>query len=408
MGALASFLLPAKKNQGLLPLVVGLVFLLGQSSGAAATLPTVQFKFFTAEITLPVDPTLLSLRRPLIEARSLRQHYRQLAQSTPSALLSALQETRQKLRLNDWLYLQLLRQGVAQILQHHAASEKELLVWYLLAASGFDARLTFRQHEVFVCAYSDEEIYEIPLIESEGRTFVNLSANQPALATFTAAGVYLLDFAPNPQGRAFSFNLRELPLLPAEPAVRELQFHWRSTPYSLWVEYDRVLVKIMENYPIIAEQEYFETPLSPLLIHSLLPGLRNIIQDKSTLETIGILVALTRSAFPYQEDKSFFGKSKPMIPDEVIHYPFSDCEDRSALFYALVKELLDLPMIIVAFPDHLTVAVALNINWGQAITYGDRQYYICDPTGPVNSSEFGWFPEEFLHQSYEIIGAYPN
>ena len=83
-----------------------------------------------------------------------------------------------------------------------------------------------------------------------------------------------------------------------------------------------------------------------------------------------------------------------MIADEVFFYPYSDCEDRSALFYALVRELLDLPMIVVAFPDHLTVAVSLEEELpGAVISYQGRRYYICDPTGPVNSSEIGIFPK---------------
>jgi hypothetical protein len=118
------------------------------------------------------------------------------------------------------------------------------------------------------------------------------------------------------------------------------------------------------------------------------------------------LVSFTRSSFQYREDKDYFGYSKPMIADEVFHYPFSDCEDRSALFFRLVKETVDLPMIIVAFPDHLTIGVALDEEIGEPISYRGRNYYICDPTGPVNSTDIGVFPNGYRNSDFEIIGNY--
>ena len=53
-----------------------------------------------------------------------------------------------------------------------------------------------------------------------------------------------------------------------------------------------------------------------------------------------------------------------MIPDEVLHYPVSDCEDRSALYFALVRDLLNLPVVAIAYNDHLSVAVALELPLG--------------------------------------------
>ena len=95
-----------------------------------------------------------------------------------------------------------------------------------------------------------------------------------------------------------------------------------------------------------------------------------------------------------------------MIADEVFHYPYSDCEDRSALFFCLVKEIIDLPMIIVAFTDHLTIAVALEEEIGDAIRYEGKNYYICDPTGPVNSTDIGAFPSGYRNAKFKIIGEH--
>ena len=60
-------------------------------------------------------------------------------------------------------------------------------------------------------------------------------------------------------------------------------------------------------------------------------------------------------------------------------------------------------MIIVAFPDHLTVAVALDQPIGPSIKYKGKKFYIVDPTGPSNSSEIGRVPKGYEKQSFEIL-----
>jgi hypothetical protein len=370
-----------------------------------AEVQSVEISFFGEKLSIAFNNDLYALRRPLIEGRSLRGHYRALSQTNYQVLLENLKSLRVRLELNDWLYFELIRTSVSHILEIRSDSEQELLNWFLLSQSGFDTRITFRQQNVFVCVYSVDEIFEAPLIEDAGRTYVNLTNIHSPKPD--EEGVFLLDFAPHPSGEAFSFKLRKLPVLPAQLETRQLEFSWQGIFFKFMVESDRNLTKIMERYPMFAEEEYLEVPLSSALSRSLLPQLREALKNRTVVQSIEILVSLTRSAFRYKEDKEYFGKSKPMIPDEVLHYPYSDCEDRSALFYSLVKELLHLPMIILAFPDHLTIGVALPDYDGDPIVYQGKNYYVCDPTGPANSVEIGRIPEEFVGQKYQVIGSYP-
>ena len=95
-----------------------------------------------------------------------------------------------------------------------------------------------------------------------------------------------------------------------------------------------------------------------------------------------------------------------MVAEEVFLYPYSDCEDRSALFIRLAEELLGLPMIVLAYPDHLTVGVALPQTKSGFVRYNSKAYYVCDPTGPVNSDAVGKIPEGYEDTPYEIIKEY--
>ena len=96
-----------------------------------------------------------------------------------------------------------------------------------------------------------------------------------------------------------------------------------------------------------------------------------------------------------------------MVAEEVFLHPYSDCEDRSALFYHLVKSLLDLPMVVIAYSDHITVGVAIPDFEGEYIKYQGKKFFICDPTGPEGSLELGRFPKGYKYKKYKVIHAYP-
>lgn len=374
-------------------------YLLGNSAESFVSL-----RFFSEELQIAFDPSMMPKTQAKVDDRSLKNFYDLLLASNHKPLLSDLLEKKEKLRLNDWLFFLLLKKSVGQIFSQRSEVERELVCWFLLSQSGFDTRLAYKDKQVFVYVFSKDEVFEVPLIDEKGKVYVNLTgiyvANRPA-------SLYLLDFAPNANGKPFSFYLNQAPVLRAQPVEKEITFTYRKQNYLFTVQYDQTLADIMKGYPLIDELQYVQFALSPTLAASLLPQLRAAIEGKNEIETLEFLAAFTRSGFPYQEDKAYFGKSKPMVCDELFYYSHSDCEDRVALYYGLVKELLDLPMIVIAYNDHLSLGVATHsaIN-GDTIEYNQKRYYICDPTGPVNSAAIGSFPTGYEVKPFEIIGSY--
>lgn len=361
----------------------------------------INFQFYSEQCSVQYDPDILPRQRLRVNGSSIAQFYSFLEKSKHQSLLDNLKQQKEQYKLNDWLYYQLIIEACNKIYAQQSANEKSLLVWFVLNKSGLDARITFREQEIYLCAYTQDKVFEVPLIRQDQKTFVNLSeVNQP---TIGQEPVYLLDFVANPQGRSFSFSLKEMPSFRQEIEQKYIKFQFQDSLYNWPVQVNRTYIKLMERYPFVNEVEYIEAPMSSPLLNSLLPQIKQSIQGMDAKTSVQFLVAFTRNAFRYMEDKSYFGRSKPMIPDEVLHYPFSDCEDRSALFYSLVRELLALPMVLIAYPDHLTVAVHLPESEGENIYYQGKRYLFCDPTGPANSIEIGRIPKELKGIPYEII-----
>ena len=184
--------------------------------------------------------------------------------------------------------------------------------------------------------------------------------------------------------------------------TKEIVFAHRNELYRFEITLDKTLIDLMKDYPLVDELYYLETPLSKVLQESLVKKLGELIAKKDKQEAVQFLLSLTRTAFQYKTDNDNFGKNKPMIPDEVLFYSHSDCEDRSALFYALIKELIKLPTIIVDYPEHLSVGVALPENIGKPLFHEGREYTLCDPTGPNNTDRVGIYPAGYELLPYKV------
>ncbi len=375
-----------------------------EAVGKSPSIKQVNIAFYTENIVIPYsDEILISNPRKLVE-EDIVAFYKRMNRASHRTILNAITKSKQRYQLNDWLTYELLKRSIDAIYRQKSKSYKVLVTWFFMSKLNYDTRLTFVGREAFLYVKTKDNIYETPLIEDDGNHFLGLSELQYKKTNRNRA-IYLLNFIAAPNGNSFSLGFNWLPSLRPNIERKQFRFNWRGTDYNLSVELDKNLVDIMKKYPIIDESGYIVAPFSKHLENSLLAQLEKIIGNKPLRHQLEILATFTRSAFQYKEDEQAFGRSKPMIREEVFFYPYSDCEDRSAVFYGLVQELLHLPMLVIAFPDHLTIAVALEEPIGPAITYKGKKYYICDPTGPNNSAEIGNIPRGYERKSFEILYA---
>ncbi len=351
------------------------------------------------------DPGMKLQTRVEHDQAGITGFYHLLLDTGYATLLEDLDRKKDSLLLNDWMYYCFLRSSVTVIFHDRPDFEKELIAWFLLSHAGFDTRLAYHERRAFLYVHVEEEVFELPMIEDNKRNYFHIP--YPLEYPLATEEVILLPFTAMPGGKPLSFKWQGYPLLPAAPVEKRVQLRTRDTLFHIAVTYDRAMVDMLAQQPILGEFSYFEAPVSPFLKASLLPQLAAFIDGKSEVEAIETLLAFTRSSFEYREDEAYFGRSKPMIPDEIFFYEYSDCEDRAALFFLLVKELTGLPMIVVSFADHVTIGVATEQVCEASVQYAGRRYCICDPTGPVDNQQAGVWPKGYEKQGYQIAGVWP-
>ncbi len=113
-----------------------------------------------------------------------------------------------------------------------------------------------------------------------------------------------------------------------------------------------------------------------------------------------------RYAFVYEPDTRVYGAEKRFTPEQTLLSENSDCNDRVGLFYFLIKEIYDLPMVVVAYPNHVTVAVQIDHPVGETIAFNGRQYTFFEPTPQEEELGVGEVSAKYAHSKPEVVYAY--
>ena len=142
------------------------------------------------------------------------------------------------------------------------------------------------------------------------------------------------------------------------------------------------LIDFCNTFPPSGEwNNYARASLSDMLKENLLPVLQEAIKGKSEWDAANILINFVQTGFEYKVDEDQFGYERPLFPDEIFYYPYSDCEDRSILFACLVRELMGLDVVFLDYPEHLATAVRFNEPViGDYLEIDGQKYVVCDPT----------------------------
>ncbi len=382
-----------------------LLCLAPQKSSAQPGTGTVDF--FGVSIALPRPALHGGSDAPLSKA-SVQQFIGTMDNAGLQTCLQALMRYKEQFRPDDWLYYQLVRK-VAQHISPKADNyyRYTFYKWWLLTQSGYHARLLISGNYLLFYVQSDEVIYNIPSRQVDGRQFVCLNYHDYGTIDFDRHRFE--DVTPAAPGalQPFSYKVHQLPdFNPADYAEKEVQFTNGLDQYSFRIKINPQVKSIFTNYPVVDYDLQFNMPLSRPTYESLIPSLKKELKRLSQKDGVAFLMRFTRYAFLFKPDTEAFGAEKRLTPEQTLLYEFSDCEDRAALFFFLVKEIYNLPMLVLTYPKHVTVAVEFDKPYGKTIEHEGIKYTVCEPSPQKIDLQVGQLLPELKKQPYQVAFAY--
>lgn len=337
--------------------------------------PVATFQFFGNPVSIAYPKKFKAgFRQPLKDKR-IATYWQTLASTNHQPVVQAIQETASALSLNDWGTALLIDQFARTL--HNDENSRALTSWFLLVKSGYDARIAYNQR-VYLLMTAKQALYGVTFFTLDGRPYYALGLNEQSVPpgqvyTYGAqhdAGQKPLDFS---QPYRFAAG--------AAQAHRTLSFRYGGTSHQLTLDYPKGYIHYLKDYPQLALPSYFSAGLPAATAQQTLDQLRPIVAGLSEQEAVNTLLRFVQTAFEYATDKQQFNEENYLFPLETLHYPYSDCEDRAALFAWLTRSLLGLDVMIVEYPGHVATAVAFS---GQVAGTGweknGTRYVIADPT----------------------------
>ena len=367
-----------------------------------------QVGYFGDTLTIESSSDLqVELQKP-VDEKAIKQFYHSLSNNNFQGTVKSLLAYKKEKQLDDWLFYQLIRRTAQQLSPKAENYERYTLYkWFLLNKCGYNAQLAFVNEKLLFYVQSDENIYDIPLFNLDGKQFVCLNIHDFGKIDFENDKLIKVDISIPDAVQSFSYRVKQIPDFNLKDYnEKELVFNYDDRENRYKVKVNPSLEKMFSNYPSVDFETYFNIPLSRITYGSLIPGLKEKLSKMKQEKGIDYLMNFTRHAFMFQTDQENFGTEKRLSPEQTLMNTKSDCDDRAALFYFLVKEVYNIPMIVLVYPSHVTVALELQQPIGTPVVYNGRKFSVCEPTPQRLELPVGQLMPELKSVVYQVAYEY--
>ena len=354
--------------------------------------------FYGQELNFSVDPKLKEFEIGKINEDQFSEAWTELSNTQSSKLVKQAYAYKEDMNLNDWALFMLFRKVAGSLAEKKP--EQRVLTWFLMNRAGYNARIAYNANDLANLLPSNTEIYASRYLTIDGRKYYLMNDfDGQQMYTYTAD--YALAHKP------LDLYIHKPLLLGDENATRELNFKHNGESFAFEVNYNKNHIAFFNDYPQTDVAVFLNAPASEMLKTSLNGQLKEKVSKLGKEATVNFLLALTQKSFEYKKDPQQFGREKFFFPEEVFHYPYSDCEDRAAIFAYLVRELSDMEVVGLDYPGHLATAVRLGDEAeGNYVTFDDQRYTVADPT--YVNAPYGRIMPQFRDSPAKIVQIRPG
>lgn len=313
-----------------------------------------------------------------VDNHGIAEAWTQLSNPKYNNLIRDCLDTRNRLNLCDWAYLQFIDSAATACVG--TGDRQVLLKDFLFCQSGYQSRLAISNSRLMMLVAISSDIYSRPYINMDGEHFFLLDGNSSNISMCTAKF---------PGEKQLSLIVGKEQHLGNQLTKPRTLTSVRFPGVTANVQTNRDLIDFYNTYPQSQLsndagsrfQFFANTPLGAASKASLYPALQSNIKGENQAMAANILLNFVQTAFVYEYDEKVWGYDRAFFADETLFYPYCDCEDRAILFSHLMRDLLHLDVVLLLYPGHLAAAVNFTEDVeGDYLMVDGRRYVVCDPT----------------------------
>ena len=332
----------------------------------------INIEFLGWPLYFDMDKSVFNIKINNPSANEIGSYWTKMSDVKYNHFLYQISEVANNLNINQWGYYQLLKECSKQIYPNDKNGQV-LFQWAMLSRSRYKAKVGFDNSRIFLLLPSVYSMYNIDFVKVDGTNYYIMDAKGKQLQT------YEKDF---PEADILMDVVIQKPFY-TNPIKKSKDFYFKYEQKTIKVNlaYDEEMIKFYSTIPLSDISIYFNSVVSNRTKESVLESFKPILAGKDDIESANILLSFMQQAFGYKTDQYAYGVEKYFFADELLHYPFSDCEDRSVLFAYLVKTLLNKEVVALAFPGHMATAINFNHDVeGAYFIYQNNTFIVADPT----------------------------
>lgn len=333
----------------------------------------VSVNYFGKKLIIAYDPSLKNCRIQVVNQKNISGFWKTVSGLNYTPTIDRLLKVKSEMNLNDWGYVLLVEDFFNAIYKDDLLSSR-LMIWHALIRSGYGIRLAYNQSNISLLIPALQNVYGTKYLKMDGVKYL-------IYPEIKNSNVFAYESNYPSAGRFVDFNISSPINFNGNKYNKTVSFNYDDKDYQLKLCYDPDLIAFLKQYPIVDLGVHYNSTASFQLKESLINELKPLVIEMDELTAVNFLLRFVQTAFAYKTDHEQFGKEKYFFAEEVLFYPYCDCEDRTVFFTYLVREILGLRVIGLDYPGHESSAVCFTSpQMGNSFTYKNKKYTIADPT----------------------------
>lgn len=335
----------------------------------------VKFMFFGVEQTVSIPYDYGTFHPEGISEADVSDFWKRLSQYDYNRILKQCNKLRRSSGYNDWaiyLWIQALAETIFLVDRN---SERAIFTVFIANQAGLMSKVA-RANRVLIGLFASmQPIYARKYIVVDTYRYYVAGAEPPA------NDIYTYNVAFGKSTRPLDMRVSQQFKIGGDSGYTTVYKYSTVLKKTLALPINSSLMSFYSHYPQLDVNVYAMATPDKLFTKALIDSIKPVIANMKSPEIVELILRFIQTDFDYRIDMEQFGYEKPFFCEENFIYEYNDCEDRTILFYYLVRLFTGYQTVILDYPGHTAAAVCIEGDYkGDYVKHDGRKYYVCDPS----------------------------